>query len=332
MARRTHSSRSEVSAADKLRDWVGLSRIYLRARRQVADVSGVEEQAAYLEAALERHGHAGLRGARVLEIGFGARPLLLHWMVANGIDATGVDLDAPLVSLSPRNIARVAATNGLERAAKSVGRLLIEGGRERAALEKRLLEVTGRESRLPVERLLVADAASESFWSGVGPATLDVVYSLGVLEHVPAASLEGMLKGIRESLKPGGLAILRPNVFTGITGGHLHEWYPDQVVATTPKSTDPWEHLRSRRVNANTYLNELPRRAYVRLFEQLFDVLEDTAVEPELGRSYLTDAVRQELAEWDEYELMSNEVSFVLRPRDAGAHGDGPKSPREAIC
>ena len=324
MARRTHSSRSGVSAADKLRDWVGLSRMYLRARRQPVHLSGVEEQAAYLEAALERHGHAGLNGARVLEIGFGARPLLLHWMVGNGIDATGVDLDAPLLRLTPRSIARVAATNGFERAAKSVGRLLIEGGRERAALEARLLEVTGQESHLPVERLLVADAASRSFWTGVGPATLDIVYSLGVLEHVPAASLEEMLKGIHESLRPGGLAILRPNVFTGITGGHLHEWYPDQVVARTPKSTEPWEHLRSRRVNANTYLNELPRRAYVRLFEPLFDVLEDTAVDPELGRSYLTESVRRDLAEWDEYELMSNEVSFVLRPREAGPRGGGP--------
>ncbi|MHB8672250.1 MAG: methyltransferase domain-containing protein [Candidatus Limnocylindrales bacterium] len=278
-------------------------------------MSGVEAEAAYLEAALLRHGHAGLRGSRVLEIGYGAQPLLIYWLIGNGIDAIGVDLDIPLLRLSPSNIARVVAMNGFERAAKSVGRLLIEGGRKRTALETRLTEVTGQEPRPPKGRLLVADAASETFWNGLGPATFDAVYSLDVLEHVPAATLDAMLRGIAGSLKPGGLAVLRPNVFTGITGGHLHEWYRDEVVPVTAKSTDPWEHLRSKRVKANTYLNELSRRAYVQLFERHFYVLEDAPVEPELGRNYLTDSMRRELADWDEYELMSNQVTFVLRPR-----------------
>ncbi len=124
-----------------------------------------------------------------------------------------------------------------------------------------------------------------------------------------------MLRGIARALKPEGLAVLRPNVFTGITGGHLHEWYPDQVMASAPKSTEPWEHLRSSRVVANTYLNGLPRRAYRSLLEQHFDVLEDTAVDPALGRELLAGPIQDELAQWDDYELFSNQVTFVLRPR-----------------
>jgi hypothetical protein len=322
MARRTHSSRTGLSAADKLRDWVGLARMYLRGRHRPVDVSGVEAEAAYLEAALVGNGHPGLRGSRVLEIGYGARPLLLYYLVATGVDAVGVDLDVPLLRLSPRNVLRVVATNGVERAAKSIGRLLIEGGRERAALETRLVGITGRRPRFPVERLLVGDAASESFWNSLGGTRFDVVYSFGVLEHVPAAALDAMLAGIARSLKPEGLVVLRPNVFTGITGGHLHEWYPHRVASGAARSTDPWEHLRARRVSANTYLNELPRRSYVRLFERDFEVLEDAPVEPELGRGFLTDSVRRELTEWDEYELLSNEVTFVLRLRGGPVRTD----------
>ncbi len=313
MGRRTHSSRSGLATADKIRDWMGLTQMYLRARRRPVDVSGVEDEAARLDDTLRRHGHPGLRGARVLEIGYGARPLLLHWLAGSEVDVIGVDLDVPLVRLSPPNVMRVVASNGLERAGKSIGRLLIEGGREQRALERRLSAVTGHRRPVPEERLLVADAASESFWAEIGPNSLDVVYSFGVLEHIPSAMLDRVLAGIAGSLRSGGLAVLRPNIFTGITGGHLHEWYPHQVAATTNKSTEPWEHLRRRRTSANTYLNELPRRAYRHLFEQRFAVLEDSPLEPDLGRAYLTDDVRRELAAWDEYELLSNEVTFVLR-------------------
>lgn len=322
MARRTHSSRSGLSAADKLRDWVGLTRMHVRARRQPVDVSGVEAAAAHLESLLLKHGHPGLSGSRVLEIGYGARPLLLLWLAGNGIDVTGVDLDVPLMRLSPRDIVRLISTNGLERTVKSVGRQLIQGSRELATLKARLAEVTGHEPRLPMERLLVADAASEAFWKGLGPAKFDVVYSHDVLEHVPPAALDAMLFRVAGSLSPAGLAIMRPNVFTGITGGHLHEWYRDQVVPGIPKSTQPWEHLRGRRAAANTYLNELPRRAYVELFRRHFYILEDSAVEPELGRAFLTDAARRELSGWDDYELMSNQVTFVLRAR--GVHRGSP--------
>jgi SAM-dependent methyltransferase len=316
MARRTHSSRSGMSLADKIRDWVSLTRMYVRARRRPVDVSGVESEAANLEAALLRHGHPGLRGSRVLEIGYGARPLLLYWLIGNGIDATGVDLDMPLLRLSPHDVARVAAYNGLERAAKSVGRLLIDGGREREALEARLAQVTGERPQLPVDRLLVADAASASFWEGLGPAKFDVVYSFGVLEHVPEADLDTLLAGIAGALGPRGIAVLRPNVFTGITGGHVHEWYPDQVDSPSKKSIPPWEHLRRNRVKANTYLNQLPRRTYAEMLERHFVVLEDSPARPELGRSFLTEEVRQELEVWDEYELFSNDVTFVVRGRE----------------
>jgi SAM-dependent methyltransferase len=289
--------------------------MYLRARRRRADVSNVELEAEGLQAALLRHGHQGLRGARVLEIGYGARPLLLYWLFGNGVDVTGVDLDVPLLQLAPRDIARVVATNGLERAAKSVGRLVLEGGREMQALEARITEVTGKRSRPPKDRLFVADASSVDFWKSLDQARFDVVFSLGVLEHVPAADLDRLLAGVAGALRPGGLAILRPNVFTGISGGHLHEWYPDQVDAESPKSTLPWEHLRGNRVVANTYLNRLSRRAYVELLERHFLVLEDAPVRPDLGRTYLTDDLRRELIAWDDYELFSNEVTFVVRPR-----------------
>ncbi len=58
-------------------------------------------------------------------------------------------------------------------------------------------------------------------------------------------------------------ALIRPNVFTGITGGHLVEW--NRAAIREPparRRSEPWEHLRGRRWRANTYLNEMTLAQY----------------------------------------------------------------------
>src|SRR5208282_3433758 len=63
---------------------------------------------------------SGLKNARVFEVGYGARPLRLFAASAFGANITGIDLDAPMLTASPRVIFDMWRRNGPERALKSV--------------------------------------------------------------------------------------------------------------------------------------------------------------------------------------------------------------------
>jgi SAM-dependent methyltransferase len=162
-------------------------------------------------------------------------------------------------------------------------------------------------------RFLVGDAVTYDY----GPEPIDLIYSEDVFEHIPPADVERLVARMATALAPGGIALIRPNIFTGITGSHLAEWYKDQVADNGPKRSEPWEHLRKARFSANTYLNRLPRSAYREIFNRHFEILEETVSHPGLGIQWFTPEVRQELSSWSEDELFSNQVQFVLRRRPA---------------
>ena len=122
---------------------------------------------------------------------------------------------------------------------------------------------------------------------------------------------------MRRWLRPRGLALVRPNVFTGISGGHLAGWSVESLLdrPEEPRRSAPWEHLRSGRFEPNTFLNRLSRAEYRRLFaEHGFEVVAEHPRYPALGASWLTESLRAELADWPDEELFSNQVLFVLSP------------------
>ena len=86
------------------------------------------------------------------------------------------------------------------------------------------------------------------------------------------------------------------------------------------RKSEPWEHLRKKRYQADTYLNQLSRAQFRELFGKRFDILEERVQFPDLGREYLSPAVRDELSAYDEEELFSNQVMFVLRKKACAAH------------
>ena len=139
----------------------------------------------------------------------------------------------------------------------------------------------------------------------------------GRLEHIPREGIENILSRLATRLAPNGLALITPNIFTGITGGHLPEWYWDSEDNISPRRSEPWEHLRKKRFQANTWLNGLSRRDYRELFRRHFEILEENVQEPNLGRHRLTPDIKAELAQWPDEELFSNTVEFVLRPRSS---------------
>ena len=304
-------SSAAVPLRAKVDEGFMLLRDFLERRRlppaSVAVLADLDEY----DALLRRHGGPPLADARVLEIGYGARPWRLTALQALGVDALGVDAEVPILTGRPREYLEAYRRNGLERAVKSLIRRPLFDRREDRALRDELAR-RGATAPIAPEAFVVSDAAELDL-----PArSIDLIYSEDVFEHIATDSLVRVVEKMAGWLKPDGLALVRPNVFTGITGGHLVEWYRQSF--TKPGRTrrsEPWEHLRARRWPANTYLNELTRADYRALFERHFEILGEVVKLPDLGRELLTPEIAEELSAYGADELFSNQVLFVLRPR-----------------
>jgi Methyltransferase domain len=191
--------------------------------------------------------------ARTLEIGYGSRPFRLIAVMSMGIDARGIDLDMPMLRFSLLRLFQILKRNGIERALKTCVRNLLFDHRGQAKL-RTALEQRGYTLTIDPARFLVGDAATYNF----GAEPVELVYSTDVFEHIPLNGLESLLERLAAQTSPQGLLLITVNIFTGITGGHLPEWYTDMVDSDAPKESDPWEHLRKRRYTPNTYLNGCP--------------------------------------------------------------------------
>jgi hypothetical protein len=257
----------------------------------------------------KKHTGRDIKSAKIVEVGFGARPYRLATFHAKQLNAIGIDLDMPVLDGSFREFLRVVRNNGFERALKSITRHYAADRIEREKF-KTYHHQTGE--FLKRENLIIGSASNPEIWERL--RVVDLVTSEDVVEHIPADDLKTLVRLIAEHLADDGLALICPNVFTGITGGHLLEWYHD-VVDEPGKVSDPWEHLRRNRVPVNTYLNHLTRADFRALFSEYFEILEEIVREPDLGRQWYTQEVQQDLSDWPEEELFSNQVIFVMRKR-----------------
>lgn len=305
-------STADLPLRAKLAEFATLLRDYRERGQRPPTAPAVLDDIGEYEAVLARHGGPSLHKARVLEIGYGPRPWRLMALLSMGVDARGVDAEVPILSGSLREYRDAFRRNGLERVGKSLVRRVLFDRRERVAL-RRELERRGLRRPLQHDRFLVGDAADLELPN----ASLDLVFSEDVFEHISPASLERLVPKMARWLHPRGLALIRPNVFSGITGGHLVEWYRHSFTGTArTRRSEPWEHLRRKRWHPNTYLNRMLRADYRELFRPHFEILEEVVKHPGLGREYLTADVTAELQDYSEDELLSNQVLFVLRPRD----------------
>ena len=312
---RTHSSAAGVSLARKVTEWATQFRLLWRIRFPFVarDFSCLGETVAEYDAYVRRFIGRTITGCRVLEIGFGQRPYRLYALHALGVDVVGCDLDHPV--LGPSDVPAVWRNNGAERALKSTVRYLLFDLAEERHLNRYLSGLGARPFRVPRERLVRADAADPAFWRSY-PGTYDLIYSEDVFEHIPEDDLSAVARLMAGHLSPTGIALIRPMVWTGIKGGH-HVAYYDYRGGQPPAQVPPWSHLRDQRHPANTYLNRLSRRDYRRLFTEAgLQIIEEREMELGLGRELLTPELRAELAAWDDDELLSNKVGFVVRRRE----------------
>lgn len=303
-------SRADVGLVERLRENSGYLRAYKRRQRVGYDVESLFDEIEEYDSLARRHGNGPLSEARVLEVGFGARPHRLAILHSMGVDARGIDIEVPLLEFRRSRLAEMLRRNGPERLTKSVIRHLLFDRTEWAAL-RAALEQRGMTMRVDPQRLLIGDAATLE----MEPNSVDLIYSEDVFEHIPGSSLAAVTERMARWLAPNGVALISPNVFTGITGGHLVEWNRASFTHDAVRRSAPWDHLRRRAHHPNTQLNELSRAEFRELFASHF-VIEDEIVRyPDLGRHHLTAALREELSAWSDDELMSNVVCFVLRPR-----------------
>jgi hypothetical protein len=248
---------------------------------------------------------------KVFEIGYGTRPYRLATLISLGIDASGVDLDVPLLNINFRTFGEIYKKNGLERLLKSVLRFFFADLHENKQI-KRMLASRDKTLMIPIERLLTGDATEVICNIG----SVDLFISEDVFEHIPRAGLERIVALMAEKLSPDGLAFIRPNIFTGISGGHRVEWFENNIGKRWCCGwSEPWGHLRNDGITGDTYLNMLSRSDYRTLFYTYFDVLLERVKHPDLGASYLTDSVAGELTAWPKEELFSNQVLFVLKKK-----------------
>ncbi len=159
-------------------------------------------------------------------------------------------------------------------------------------------------------RMTTGSAADLAAWP---TEPVDFIYSEDVFEHIPHEDLTAICVLITDHLSDRGIAMIRPNVFTGIKGGHNIEYH--NLDANRRRTCPPWDHLRDYTYPANTYLNKLGRADYRALFQERFTILDESVRDPDLGRAFLTPEIRQELADYPDDELFSNHVRFVLKPR-----------------
>lgn len=320
MVPKSHSS-AAVPLADRARYYRDLFRMYRQGGAN-ADLDGLREDFERIDACVASLTGRKFAGLVAVEIGFGSKPYRIMYFNSRGVDAFGIDMDQPVLTASPAEFASIARKNGLLRAVKSFVRyFLFERSARRKFLDDIRAAVPG--FVFDTKRLVVGDAGLRETWNKI-PAEPEVIYSMSVFEHIRAESLLWLLEFLRQYLPETALLYLVVSVYTGLTGSHLTEWFPHRL-AEKDKRSEPWEHLRRNRFQADTYLNKMTRRQYVSLFSQYFDVLEDKPVFPDLGREFLTEAVRRELASYDEYELLSNDVLFVLRPKNLQPKNLQPK-------
>jgi ubiquinone/menaquinone biosynthesis C-methylase UbiE len=304
-------STGDVGLREKVREWLGFFERH-RNREGDQEVPTLLADVAEYQALLQRYCGRELRGAEMLEIGFGTQAERMAILTAAGARATGVDIEVPMFDLKPATLRRIYRSNGAERLLKSAGRHLLFDRAAERRLRKAIAEAYPG-AGFDHGKLVLGDAADLD----LADASFDLVTSEDVFEHMTPDSIARTLAGVRRWLKPGAVALIRPNVYTGISGGHLREWSVNAVRdrPEEPRQSAPWEHLRGGRFQPNTFLNQLTRADYRAAFESAgFEILEERPRLPELGASLMTPEIRAELSEWPDEELFSNQTLFVLRP------------------
>lgn len=247
---------------------------------------------------------------KVLEIGYGARPWRLIALNSLGVDIQGIDLERPMYGFNVSRLLKVLKDNGFERFLKSLVRGILFDLRDLKKINDEL-RIKGKNLIINEEIMKVGNAGEKIHFED---GSFTFAFSEDVLEHVPQPELSKLIDNLSYWLKKGSIVVLRPHVFTGISGGHNPDWYPHKVLDLSAPKESAWEHLLDKNFKVNTYLNKLKYSDYLKMFEEKFELLEIKQRHEKLGESYLTSEIYDKLKnDYSREELLINQIALVLR-------------------
>ena len=235
----------------------------------------------------------------VLDVGCGKSYWLSLLLAAEGAQVVGVDTESVDTHRGMAKYLHILRANGAERALRTAAwDMLFANGYYRE-----LQRLAGR----PLPHESVALRVYDGLHLPLADASVDLIVSHEVFEHI--SDVPAVLSDMARVLRPGGRIYIYIHNFTSLSGGHHIAWkHPD----TRPsRKVPPWDHLRERRfADIPSWLNGLREHEYRTMFERWFDIEEWRASEEE-GRGLMTPAIRNELAQYSERELLTK--GFLVR-------------------
>ena len=153
-----------------------------------------------------RNAGVGLAGARLVEIGSGWIPVLpLCFSIAGARETLTFDLTRHLDAE-----ATLATLRALERHVPAIAAAAGVAEDEARARWQRLCAARGVDELLALAGITYR-APADATRTGLPDASVDIVISNSVLEHVPDAVLDPLMEEGRRVLKPGGVSIHNVN-------------------------------------------------------------------------------------------------------------------------
>ena len=137
---KAYSSRN-IFFLDKFREYkLQFSGHFNRVFQNKSNIEKIFSDIKLYENILNKYTDKKIDSSRVFEIGYGARPNRLLAMMGMNIDAFGVDLEKPVLKLTPADCIDIIKFNGFERFFKSFFRYIIFDRSERTQISKYLKE------------------------------------------------------------------------------------------------------------------------------------------------------------------------------------------------
>jgi SAM-dependent methyltransferase len=156
--------------------------------------------------------------------------------------------------------------------------------------------------------LVCGDVGKLPFASGF----FDLATSVAAFEHF--LEVPHVIDEIQRVLRPGGLAWICIHIFTSPSGGHNVRLL-EVPLRTLPSGTEPWDHLRQRRLPFTVPLNEWRIQQYLDAFQSRFEIIKSYCAIRE-GEQWLTPAIEAELSQYSRDELTC--AAFVIVARKPG--------------
>lgn len=243
-----------------------------------------------------------VEGLRLLEIGPGQGLDRARYFGLKN-EVVGMDLDVIPVRFNLRSFLQTARTNGIGRVVKTIGRRLIVG----KANEKAWARAVGA-TEFGDPQMIYDDIGKRVPERG----GFDAVTSWSVFEHLPDPRQS--LQNVIDALAPSGIFYISIHLYTANNGHH------DIRAFTGDAEQLPlWAHLRDSTAGAvkpSAYLNEWRLGQWRELFSELAlgheEYLEVFKTRDRL-EPQMTNALRQELAEYSDDELYTINAVYVWR-------------------